>query len=105
MSDQPAQTTPEEQAHARKLALAKAYLDVFGDPAGTLNESQRLVWEEQRRQCFAEASTLALDRNGAVDTHATLAHEGRRQDFIRITGLIRWVLTPEEQRQKPNVIR
>jgi len=65
----------------RWLRKARAYRALFG--TGERNFAQRAVIMDLARFCNMDKPSVRVS-NGAVDVHATMVAEGRREVFLRI---------------------
>ena len=61
---------------------------------GTPSDNTRVVMNELREFCRAEASCVQFGKDGRVDTHLTAVIEGRREVWLRIVALLN--LTDEQ---------
>jgi hypothetical protein len=67
-----------------KFRRSRAWRALFMAPSGELLPPAEIALKELSKFCAADATTMVLDKNGAVDAVGTAMAEGRRQVWLMI---------------------
>lgn len=71
-------------SHRRDLLLLRAYRTVFGEQGKRTPEQERVIADLMDFTKLLKSSVAISKVSGAVDTHATMLAEGRREVAHRI---------------------